>query len=81
LLLKSLSLLWKISIGKSIYESKTIWRAFYFRSAKLETVGDHIWLHTKGSKIMDFAYGMLAGMYLTILVIAVQLRLRKAQEK
>jgi hypothetical protein len=29
---------------------------------------------------MDFAYGMLAGMYLTILVIAVQLRLRKAQE-
>jgi hypothetical protein len=30
---------------------------------------------------MDFAYGMLAGMYLTILVIAVQLRLKKAQEK
>jgi len=30
---------------------------------------------------MDFAYGMLAGMYLTILVIAVQLRLRKPQEK
>jgi hypothetical protein len=29
---------------------------------------------------MDFAYGMLAGMYLTILVIAVQLRLRKAKE-
>jgi hypothetical protein len=26
---------------------------------------------------MDFAYGMLAGMYLTILVIAVELRLRK----
>jgi hypothetical protein len=26
---------------------------------------------------MDFAYGMLAGMYLTILVIAVKLRLRK----
>jgi hypothetical protein len=31
--------------------------------------------------MMEFAYGMLAGMYLTILVIAVQLRLRKAQEK
>jgi hypothetical protein len=30
---------------------------------------------------MEFAYGMLAGMYLTILVIAVELRLRKAQEK
>jgi len=30
---------------------------------------------------MDFAYGMLAGMYLTILVIAVGLRLRKEQEK
>jgi hypothetical protein len=30
---------------------------------------------------MEFAYGMLAGMYLTILVIAVQLRLKKAQEK
>jgi hypothetical protein len=30
---------------------------------------------------MDFAYGMLVGMYLTILVIAVELRLRKAQEK
>jgi hypothetical protein len=29
---------------------------------------------------MDFAYGMLAGMYLTILVIAVGLRLRKAKE-
>jgi len=29
---------------------------------------------------MEFAYGMLAGMYLTILVIAVELRLRKAQE-
>jgi len=28
---------------------------------------------------MEFAYGMLAGMYLTILVIAVGLRLRKAQ--
>ena len=30
---------------------------------------------------MDFAYGMLVGMYLTILVIAIQLRLRKSQEK
>jgi hypothetical protein len=30
---------------------------------------------------MEFLYGMLAGMYLTILVIAVQLRLKKAQEK
>jgi hypothetical protein len=30
---------------------------------------------------MEFAYGMLAGMYLTILIIAVELRLRKAQEK
>jgi hypothetical protein len=29
---------------------------------------------------MEFAYGMLAGMYLTILIIAVELRLRKAQE-
>jgi hypothetical protein len=28
---------------------------------------------------MDFLYGMLAGMYLTILVIAVKLRLRKVQ--
>jgi hypothetical protein len=26
---------------------------------------------------MDFLYGVMAGMYLTILVIAVQLRLRK----
>jgi tetrahydromethanopterin S-methyltransferase subunit G len=26
---------------------------------------------------MDFLYGVVAGMYLTILVIAVQLRLRK----
>jgi hypothetical protein len=31
--------------------------------------------------MMEFAYGMLAGMYLTILVIAVELRLRKANEK
>jgi len=30
---------------------------------------------------MEFAYGILAGMYLTILIIAVELRLRKAQEK
>jgi hypothetical protein len=30
---------------------------------------------------MEFAYGMLAGMYVTLLVIAVQLRLRKTQEK
>jgi hypothetical protein len=29
--------------------------------------------------MMDFAYGMLAGMYLTILAIAVKLRLRKEQ--
>jgi len=30
---------------------------------------------------MEFAYGMLAGMYLTILIIVVKLRLRKANEK
>ena len=30
---------------------------------------------------MEFAYGMLAGMYLTILIIAVELRLKKASEK
>jgi hypothetical protein len=30
---------------------------------------------------MDFAYGMLAGMYLTLMFIAVELRLRKEQEK
>ena len=36
----------------------------------------------KGAReIMEFAYGMLAGMYLTILIIAVELRLRKASEK
>ena len=31
--------------------------------------------------MMDFAYGMLAGMYLTIMVIAVKLRLKKTQQK
>jgi hypothetical protein len=30
---------------------------------------------------MDFAYGILAGMYLTILVIAAGLRLRNGQLK
>jgi hypothetical protein len=29
---------------------------------------------------MEFAYGVLAGMYLTILIIAVKLRLRKVQQ-
>lgn len=29
---------------------------------------------------MDFAYGVLAGMYLTIMFIAVELRLRKENQ-
>jgi hypothetical protein len=32
---------------------KTIWRAFYFRSAKLETISDYVWLHTKGGRMSN----------------------------